>query len=92
VRAWTRAGREVAKLRVEARMRARERSQIQYALGGACFEGDEAQVENLRDQMRICTERIDECAAEAKQVLEGARTRTSNERRSFARTQIRPPS
>ena len=72
-------------------MRARERSQLQYALGGACFERDESQVENLRDQMRICTERIDECAAEAKQVLESAKARTSRERRAFARTQVRPP-
>jgi len=92
VRAWTGAGREVAKLRVEASMRARERSQIQYALGAACFENDEAQIENLRDQMRLCTERIDECAAEARTALERRKRRASRERLALRRTQIRKPS
>jgi hypothetical protein len=91
VRAWTGAGREVARLRVEANMRARERSQIQYALGGACFEGDEPQIANLRDQMRLCTERIDACAKEAHAVLELARQRSSRERLAVAQTQVRKP-
>jgi hypothetical protein len=92
LRAWTGAGREVAKLRLEASMRARERSQLQYALGGACFEGDEAQIANLRDQMRLCTERIDACAREAHVVFERARQRSSRERLAVAQTQIRKPS
>lgn len=92
VRAWTGAGREVAKLRLEASMRARERSQIQYELGRACFEGDEAQIANLRDQMRLCTERIDACAKEAVAVLERARRHSSRERLAIAQTQIRKPS
>lgn len=92
VRAWTSAGREVAKLRLEASMRARERSQIQYELGRACFDGDEAQIANLRDQMRLCTERIDACAKEAQSVLERARQRSSRERLAVAQTQVRKPS
>ena len=91
VRAWTRAGREVTKLRLEASMRARERSQLQYALGGACYEGDEAQVENLRDQMRICDETIAECARRAREVLAAARARTAEERLATAQTEVRPP-
>jgi hypothetical protein len=35
VRAWTGAGREIARLRLEANRRAKERTQLQYALGGA---------------------------------------------------------
>ena len=91
LRAWTGAGREVAKLRVQAHTIARERSQLQYALGGACFERDEAQVENLREQMQHCTERIESCAREAQAVIERARRRTSQERQSFAATEIRKP-
>lgn len=89
VRAWTAAGREVAKLRLEAHTRARERSQLQYALGGACFEGDDAQMTNLKDQMRICTERIDACAEEAQRVLERTRRRTARDRASLAGTEVR---
>lgn len=89
VRAWTGAGREVARLRLEAHNLARERSQLQYALGGACFDGDAAQTENLKDQMRLCTTRIDECAREAQAVVQRARRRTSRERLAVASTQIR---
>lgn len=92
VLAWTGAGREVAKLRLEASMRARERSELQYALGAACFEGDEAQIENLRGQMRLCTERIDACAAEARAAIARTRRRTARERLAVRQTQIRKPS
>jgi hypothetical protein len=92
VRAWTRAGREVTRLRLQAHGLARERSQLQYALGGACFEGDDAQVANLRDQMRLCTERIEACAVDARAVVERAKSRTSSDRASLARTEIRRPS
>jgi hypothetical protein len=89
VRAWTQTGREVARLRLEAHTRARERAQLQYALGGACFEGDTAQIENLKDQMRLATERIEACAAEAHAALERTRRRTSQERASLSSTEIR---
>ena len=39
VRAWTTAGREIARLRLEANRLAKQRSQLQYALGGACLRG-----------------------------------------------------
>jgi hypothetical protein len=89
VRAWTSAGREVAKLRLEAHTRARERSQLQYALGRACYDGDEPQIANLKDQMRLCTDRIDACAAEAQAVLDRTRQSTSRDRASIAPTEIR---
>jgi hypothetical protein len=88
VRAWTRAGRELARLRVEASMRARERSQLQYALGGACFSGDEAQVENLREQMHICDREIEERSRRAREVVAAARTRSAEERAAAAETQV----
>jgi len=88
-RAWTGAGREVARLRLEARTRARERSQLQHELGAACFAGDDAQVEKLKEQMRLCTQRIEECAAEARAVVARARGKTARERRAIARTEIR---
>jgi hypothetical protein len=92
VRAWTRAGREVARLRVEASLRARERSQLQYALGAACFERDEAQVENLRGQMRICDDEIAERTRRARDVVAAARARTAEERLAVSPTEVRRPS
>ena len=91
VRAWTGAGREVARLRFEASRLAKERSQLQYALGGATAAEDDARVAELKDELRRCTGRIEECATETRAVLEGARTRTSRERLAVARTQIRKP-
>jgi hypothetical protein len=91
VRAWTRAGREVASFRVEASKLARERSQLQYALGGACFDGDDARTAELREQMRRCTERIEACAEEARGTVGRARAKTSRERAAVASTEIRKP-
>ena len=92
VRTWTRAGREVTRLRLEANRLARERSQLQYALGGAVLEGDEARVAELRERLTACIEQIDDCAAQARRAVEGARARTSRERLAVASTEIRKPS
>ena len=89
VRAWTAAGRRVARLRLEASTLARQRTQLQYALGGACFDGDARRVADLREQMRACQARIDECAEEARKVVERARERTSRERLAVASTEVR---
>jgi len=69
---------------------ARRRSQLQYALGGAVYAGDEAWTERLRDELRAVDERIAACIAEAHQVVERARTRTSREKLAVSRTEIRP--
>jgi len=89
--AWTRAGRDVAHLRLEARRLGRERSRLQYALGGAAYDEDAARVEVLRAELRRCVERIDGCAAAARAAVEGARRRTADERLAVAPTQIRKP-
>jgi len=89
--AWTRAGRDVARLRLEARRLARQRSRLQYALGGAAYDEDAARVEELRAELRRCVERIDGCAAAVRAALEGARKRTADERLAVASTQIREP-
>ncbi len=91
VRAWTRAGREVTKLRLEASRLARERSQLQYALGGAAFDENDARIAELRAQMRERTDRIEACAVEARATVQRARTRTKRERLAVASTEIRKP-
>ena len=55
VRAWTTAGREIARLRLEANRLAKQRSQLQYALGGASYAGDDAEVARLRDELARST-------------------------------------
>lgn len=89
VRAWTHAGREVTRLRLEASRCARKRSQLQYALGGAVYAGDDGEAERLRAEMQAADDRIAECIAEANEVVERARTRTSRERLAVSRTEIR---
>jgi len=92
VRTWTRAGREVTRLRFEASRLARERSQLQYALGGALLEEDEALVDDLRRRLQETVAQIDDCAAKARRAIDGARARTSSERLAVASTQVRKPS
>jgi hypothetical protein len=88
VRAWTGAGRRLAALRLEASRRARERSQLQYALGGAVYAGDDVEATRLREAMAAADARIAECIVEANEVVESARNRTARERLAVAKTQI----
>lgn len=90
VRAWTHAGREVTRLRLEANQCARRKSQLQYALGGAVHDGNDAEGERLRGEMRDADDRIQACIAEANEVVERARTRTSREKLAVSRTEVRP--
>lgn len=89
VRAWTHAGREVARLRLEASRCARKHSQLQYALGGAVYAGDDAETERLRAEMQAADDRIAACVAEANDVVSRARSRTSREKLAVSRTEIR---
>jgi hypothetical protein len=91
VRTWTRTGRDVAALRLEARRLARERSRLQYALGGAAYEEDASRVADLRSELRRCAERIDACASEADRAVARARRRTAEEKLAVAATEIRTP-
>jgi hypothetical protein len=90
VRAWTHAGREVTRLRLEATRCARKRSQLQYAFGGAVYAGDDAETERLRGELKAADDRIAECSKEAHAVVERARTRTSREKLAVSSTEIRP--
>jgi hypothetical protein len=91
VRAWTRAGREIARLRLEANRLAKQRSQLQYALGGAAYAGDDAEVARLRDELRALDERIGACVARANEVVEEMRRTTARERLAVAPTEVRTP-
>jgi hypothetical protein len=91
VRAWTGAGRELARLRLEANRRAKERNQLQYALGGAVYAGDEAETARLREQMQAADARIAACVAEANQVVERMRATRAQEKLAVVATEIRGP-
>jgi hypothetical protein len=91
VRAWTSAGRELTRLRLEASRRAKERTQLQYALGGAVYAGDEAEAERLRGEMRAADDRIAACAAEAREVVERMRAKRAQEQLAVVATEVRAP-
>ncbi|MFL5952991.1 MAG: hypothetical protein ACJ76I_02650 [Gaiellaceae bacterium] len=89
VRAWTHASREIARLRLDASRCARRKSQLQYALGGAVYDGDEAEAGRLRAEMREADERIQACIAEAHKVVDLARSQTAREKLAVSQTEIR---
>jgi hypothetical protein len=91
VRAWTGAGRELARLRLEANRRAKERTQLQYALGGAVHAGDDAEVERLKAELQAANDRIAACIAEANDVVERLRATRAQERLAVDATLIREP-
>jgi hypothetical protein len=91
VRTWTGAGRELARLRLEANRRAKERAQLQYALGGAAYAGDEAETTRLRAELQSMDARIAACIAEANEVGERMRATRARERLAVAATQVRHP-
>jgi hypothetical protein len=91
VRAWTKAGRELARLRLEAKRRAKERNQLQYALGGAVYARDEAETERLKGELQAADARIAACAAEANEVVEQMRATRAQEKLAVVTTEIRRP-
>ena len=91
VRAWTSAGRQITRLRLQANRLARRRSQLQYALGGATYANDEAEAARLRAEMAAVDERIAAVIAEANAVVEQMRRTTARERLAVAPTEVRPP-
>jgi hypothetical protein len=91
VRAWTKAGRELARLRLEASRRVKERNQLQYALGGAVHAGDEAETGRLKAELQAADERIAACIAEANDVVERMRAVRAQERLAVVSTEIRRP-
>jgi hypothetical protein len=91
VRAWTGAGRELARLRFEANRRAKERSQLQYAFGGAVYAGDDAEADRLRGELQAADERIAACLDEANAVVERMRATRAQEHLAVAATEVRQP-
>jgi len=91
VRAWTAAGRELARLRLEANRRAKERTQLQYALGGAVHAGDGAEVERLRAELQAAADRVAECVAESNEVVARLRAKRADEKLAVVGTEIRRP-
>jgi hypothetical protein len=91
VRAWTGAGRELARLRLEANRRAKERTQLQYALGGAVYADDHAEAERLRGELKAADDRIAACIAEANEVVERMRATRAEEKLAVVSTEVRRP-
>jgi hypothetical protein len=91
VRAWTGAGRELARLRLEANRRAKERTQLQYALGGAVYAEDHAEAERLRAELKAADDRIAACIAEANDVVERMRAARAEEKLAVVSTEVRRP-
>lgn len=86
---WADAGRDAARLRIEARRLARRRSKLQYELGGAVHADDSERVQELRAELSTVDEELHRCEDGARAALENARRRTREERGAFASTQIR---
>jgi hypothetical protein len=91
VRAWTGAGREIARLRLQANRLAKDRAQLQYALGGAVYAGDDIEAERLRAELQAADDRIAACVAEANEVVERMRATRAQERLAVAATEVRGP-
>ncbi len=91
VRAWTSACREIARLRLEANRRAKERAQLQYALGGAVYAGDDAETERLQAELRAVDARIAACVAEVHEAMERMHAARAKERIAVAATEVRVP-
>lgn len=91
MRAWTAAGRELARLRLEANRRAKERAQLQYALGAAAYAGDDAEAARLKNELQAVDERIAACVADASSAVERMRATRARERLAVVATEVRRP-
>ena len=89
VRAWTTAGREVTRQRLEANRLARQRSQLQYALGGAAYANDEPAIAQLRGEIEAIDARIQACVADANAAVERMRASRAREKLAVAPTEVR---
>jgi hypothetical protein len=90
-RAWSGAGREVTRLRLERRRLGSERSRSLAQLGAAAYAEDDAELAALRTRMRELDRRIEQCETDRRSAVDRARRRTSKERLAVASTQIREP-
>lgn len=91
VGAWSVAGRRAARLRLEARRLARQRSHVQYDLGGAVHAEDAERTAALRARMRSLDAEIERHVREARAAIDHAKTATRHERGAVAATRVRRP-
>jgi hypothetical protein len=91
VRAWTGAGRELARLRLEGNRLVKQRAQLQYALGGAAYAGDEPEGERLRSELAEIDARIAACVEQANEAVERMRATRARERLAVVATEVRQP-
>lgn len=89
--AWTKAGREVARRRMEAKLIARRRAKVQYELGGAVHAGDDTRAETLNAQMTTLDDELANRLREARIAVAKAHLRMRQEREAIAATQVRRP-
>lgn len=89
--AWTKAGREVARRRIEARLIARKRARVQYELGGATHAGADPRAAALDAQMTELDGELERTFHAARLAIAKARLRMRQERKAIAATQVRKP-
>jgi hypothetical protein len=77
--AWSRAGREVIRLRRELRTLKNERGRTQFELGGAAYRENEAEVATLRARLADIDSQIAARAEAIGAAVEGARWRVKRE-------------
>jgi hypothetical protein len=88
---WSRAGRELARVRLEMRRVEHTRARLHYELGRAVHAGDEAERERLLSQLHELDERLEACAERARGAVAEASSRVHRERLAVAETQIVRP-
>lgn len=91
VTAWSRAGRELIRLRGQLRVLRREREQAKHSLGEAAFKEDESEIASLRIRLREIEQAVSDRERTREQALARARNRVDEERVSIRRTQVVHP-
>jgi hypothetical protein len=91
VASWSRAGRDVARLRFEARGLERDRAKLRYELGVAVHLADDAERDRLLAALYALEERLAECAQRAHAAVAEASSRFDRERLAVASTQVVRP-
>ena len=89
--AWSRAGRQVWRVRSQVRRLRRERRSVQLTLGDAAYRDDEAAVALLRERMRRLDGEIESREAARTAALSRARRRVADERTAAHHTEVIPP-
>lgn len=85
---WSRASREVVRLRGLQRRLRREQAELIRALGEAVYREDDGRAQALKAEARACGQQIEECAQELAYALATARARVGRERVAIQPTQV----